>query len=184
MNKPLLFIAALAIVTACLCVAQVVPVQPKLTPDFKNLMSAEEFKKAGLAKLSDEERKVLENWVGNYSVVISKIMQAQPSGLGNGNQTWAKNQVIPIVLVSKDNLGDKFAPDGNTFNAPTWTKDQVTPLCLVKVNDFGRPGFIPSEGYSVNPPTWSKDDVKAFVIVAAKSADKFEAVENPVIKVK
>jgi hypothetical protein len=184
MNKPLLFIAALATATACLCVAQVVPVQPKLTPDFKNSMSAEEFKKAGLAKLSDDERKALENWVGNYSVVISKIMQAQPSGLGNGNQTWTKSQVTPIVLVSKDNFGDKFAPNGNSFNAPTWTKDQVTPMCLVKINNFGQQGFIPVEGVSVDPPTWSKDDVKAFVIVAGKSTDKFEAVENPVIKIK
>ena len=185
MNKPiLLLVGALVTTTIYICVAQVSPVQPKLTPDLKKLMAADEFQKTGLAKLSDEERKALESWVGNYSLVISKIMQTQPNAFGSGNQTWTKTQVIPIVLVSKDNLGDKFAPDGNSFNAPTWTKDQVTPICLVKANDFGRPGFIPTEAYPVNAPTWSKDDVKPFVVVVTKSADKFEAVENPVIKVK
>lgn len=184
-NKHLLaaITSILLLSVICFCKAQV-PEQPVSKLSLKGLMTSEEFDRAGISKLSNDELRALDAWVEKRTLAIIRIVQGQAlvaSGGYGAKPSWKKEQITPTVLVMKKNFGNDFVPIGQDgFSAPTWTKEQVIAMCLVTPGQFGR-DFVPINHDSINPPTWRKDEVKTFVIAVQKGGDVYEATESPVL---
>jgi hypothetical protein len=73
--------------------------------------------------------------------------------------SWAKAQVVPVVLVEPGIGG--FRPIEGTPIGNSWRKDEVTPMCRVKPA-IG--GFVPIEGNTIGN-VWRKDQVRPMIPV-------------------
>src|SRR5437899_7688146 len=62
---------------AAVCYAQENERPAQLLPSVKKLMSHEEFTKAGLTKLSDEEIKALDAWLQKHTLEVAKVATAK-----------------------------------------------------------------------------------------------------------
>ena len=76
-TKPWLVIALVAICAVAL--AQVKQQSAKSLPGIKKLMNHDEFTKAGLTKLSDDEIKALDEWLQNYTMEVAKAVISKTS---------------------------------------------------------------------------------------------------------
>ena len=59
------------------CYAQEKERAAQVLPSIKKLMSHEEFTKAGLTKLSDEEIKALDAWLQKHTMEVAKVVAAK-----------------------------------------------------------------------------------------------------------
>jgi len=67
----------IALCGAAVCYAQENERPAQLLPSVKKLMSHEEFTKAGLTKLSDEEIKALDAWLQKHTLEVAKVATAK-----------------------------------------------------------------------------------------------------------
>lgn len=80
--------------------------------------------------------------------------------------SWAKSEVIPVVIVEPGIVG--FKPVEGSSIGNTWPKSEVKAVLLLKP---GIVGFEPREGTSIGN-TWRKEDVLPVMLVEP-SADGF-----------
>src|SRR4051794_22873002 len=69
-------------------------------PTIKGFMTPEEFKAAGLSKLSEKEIAALDAWLHKHSVRFAQAIV--PLGSTKASQQWKKGELIPVVLVKPD----------------------------------------------------------------------------------
>ena len=99
----------LALVVFCaVAFGQVGQQVAKSFPSIKKLMSHDEFTKAGLSKLSDEEIKALDEWLQTYTAQVAKAVVAKSSPVASGGVA-ASGDVIETHID-----GDFEGWDGDT----------------------------------------------------------------------
>jgi hypothetical protein len=173
----------ISLVAACANIssAQIVATPKNAFPELKSLMTADEYKKAGLAKMTVSEVKAMNEWVEKYTASILAISQLNRQNVavpGAKASAWSKAQVNPIVLVKKQEIGSEFIPLGSDdLASEKWKKEQVLPICLVKKKDIGTDFVQIYE--DLFPPTWKIEEVKPFVfLILKKNSTEFEAIET------
>lgn len=96
MKKKILLPIGFVAVAALLALAQT-----STFPTVKELMTPEDFKAAGLAKLSDRELEALDAWVQKHSLRVAQVV-AQQAGKGS-KDVFSFDQLEGCSIVAADN---------------------------------------------------------------------------------
>lgn len=121
---PLLMSVALAVPMAALAADQYVPLQQR--------MSSEEFKAAGLDKLSPDELKNLDNWLSGHAKVTTKVVDTE----GNPVFYPSKEKAGPIqARVQGEFAGFNGHGEFTLDNGQVWKQADSTRIsCMSSTN--------------------------------------------------
>lgn len=121
---PLLMSVALAVPMAALAADQYVPLQQRMSP--------EEFKAAGLDKLSPDELKNLDNWLSGHAKVTTKVVDTE----GNPVFYPSKEKAGPIqARVQGEFAGFNGHGEFTLDNGQVWKQADSTRIsCMSSTN--------------------------------------------------